>query len=137
MVIFTALLAMALASPGARPTPRLIPESLSSVSPRPARIATLVPLRSDELRRVLRTPVRKYLGPIRRARDGLQFSPDGRAEDGRCDPAACEGRYLVDGNRVSVNWGGRGQRVISFYMAPDGIVYAADSGRRDGLAMPW
>lgn len=135
---FTALLAMALASPAARPTPQLIPESLSSVSPPAVRIATLAPLRPDEVRSVLRTPVRKYLGPEGRVRGGLRLSPDGRAHDGGCDPAACEGHYVLAGNRVSVDWGMRGRQVISFYMARDGVVYAAgDEGRRTGLAVPW
>ncbi|MDB5711193.1 MAG: hypothetical protein JWL96_3263 [Sphingomonas bacterium] len=133
------LLAAALLAPNARPVPVLIPEGLGALSIEPARVATLAPLRPDEIRRILTLPVRRYLGPIGRRRAGLSFRGTGKVVDGNCDPAACEGRYAIAGNAVSIDWRGRrGAITVHFYMAANGVVYeATEEDLRSGIAISW
>jgi hypothetical protein len=133
------LLTMALSAAGARPVPVLIPESLGALSIKPAQVAALVPLRPNEIRRILTLPVRKYFGPSGRRRAGLSFDATGKVVDGNCDPAACEGRYVIAGNDVSIDWRARrGAIKIHFYMAANGVVYeATDEDLRHGVAVPW
>jgi hypothetical protein len=134
-----ALLAPAFAAPAepVHPVLKLITPSAGMLATPPARIATLIPLRPDDVRRVLLHKIGDWWGPSGRQRGQMSFDAKGGAVNGECDPASCEGCYVISGNRVTIDWNS-GPSPLYFYMAANGLVYAAvEDERAKGVARPW
>lgn len=146
------IMALALAAmPGGRGAPK--GEGLKVLGPEAAPaayasvpIAGLRPMTAAEVARVLRLK-RSYPEhsrvPVWHQRNAgsrmLSFGTRGKASDGDCDPAACEGRYMVSGNIVTIDFKPRrGVMHLSFYLGADGVVMVADDwGPKDGRVSPW
>jgi len=139
------LVAILLAQMGPRPAPVLLGPAAAPAAYASVPIAGLMPLRPEEVRAVLMRrsrPARARVPDWYRRNDAnlpLSFTRDGRAVDGGCDPAACEGRYTITRNSVALNFVRlRGGPVLHFYMAANGTVYAVDDRMpNDGRASPW
>jgi hypothetical protein len=99
-------------------------------------ILDMPPLTAGELEALLRAAHRfsfpdRDLPEITRA---LEFDGHGRVIDGSCDPAACEGRYTIAGNVMTMRFESR-LSTLHFYRSETGRVYAGFDAER--FAYPW
>ncbi|MCW3846415.1 hypothetical protein OF829_04130 [Sphingomonas sp. LB-2] len=114
-------------------------------------LAGLRAMTQDEVVRVLKTP-RSYPEhsrvPVWHQRNSasrlLSFragrkAGEGKAANSDCEPAACEGRYSVSGNMVTIDFSPRqGVMRLSFFVGADGVAMVFDDwGPKDGRASPW
>ena len=101
-------------------------------------IQGLTPLTADELEPLLRVEHRFNFpdSNIRYMDHVLEFDGRGRVVDGRCDPAACEGTYRVDGNVVVMNLYDR-TVTLHFYRSATGQVYADRGVDGETVAFAW
>ena len=148
MAMRLVLMAMLLAG---APVPKVLGPEAPAYDYGSVPIAGLVPMAAAEVGQVLRLK-RSYPEhsrvPVWHQRNGasrlLSFRPgrkagEGKVTDANCEPLACEGKYGVSGNIVTIDFKPRGGVMrLSFYTTPNGVVMVADDwGPRDGRASPW
>jgi hypothetical protein len=140
------VMALLLALLPGRPAPLILGAKAPPAAYASVPVVRLVPMLPAEIQAIIRKghsdPGYERVTYWYRRNEGvraLDFQAKNHVVDGSCDPAACEGRYAIRGNRAMLDFQGRGRTGwLSFYMAATGVVYVTDSNAvQDGKASPW